>query len=98
MNKERLMTILLGPHVSEKSTSAADKNRQYVFKVLPDATKKEVKNAVEMLFNVEVNQVTTIKMKGKTKQFKQKTGRRSDWKKAFVSLADGHDIQFAGVE
>ncbi len=91
------MKILLAPHVSEKSTAAADSIRQHVFKVLPDATKIEVKRAVELMFNVQVAQVRVLNVKGKQKRHGTRRGRRSDWKKAYVKLAPGNDIAL-GVE
>ena len=98
MNEERLMKVLLEPHVSEKSATCADKNNQFVFKVLTDATKIEVKQAVEKLFDVEVEGVTVIKVKGKSKRTKFGKGKRNDWKKAYVSLKEGQDINFVGAE
>ena len=92
MSEERLMKLLLSPHVSEKSTRIADKNRQFVFKVVPDATKPEIKQAVEGLFKVKVKAVNTVTVKGKTKVFRGRPGVRSDWKKAIVSLVEGHKI------
>lgn len=97
MSQERLMRILLAPHVSEKSTAVADRMRQHVFKVLPDATKAEVKDAVELMFNVQVSQVRVLSVKGKQKRHGTRRGRRSDWKKAYVKLAPGNDIAL-GVE
>lgn len=91
------MQVLLTPRVTEKSTLLADKHRQFVFKVVKDATKPEVKQAVEKMFEVEVEAVRVINMKGKRKTFRQKRGRRSDWKKAYVKLKPGFDIDFAGV-
>lgn len=98
MNEERLMKIILSPHVSEKSTNVADKHQQVIFKVIQDATKKEIKAAIEYLFKVKVKKVTVCNMKGKRKTFKQIPGRRKTWKKAYVSLQEGHDINFAGAE
>lgn len=98
MNEERLMKILLAPHVSEKSTRVSDSSNQVVFRVLPDAKKREIKNAVEKLFEVEVEHVRTVNMKGKRKRFQQSMGKRSDWKKAYVRLKEGHDIDFLGNE
>ncbi len=92
MNQKRLMKVLLAPHVSEKSTLAVDSVRQHVFKVLPDATKSEVKHSVEMLFSVQVTQVRVMNVKGKLKRHGARRGRRSDWKKAYVKLAPGNDI------
>ena len=97
MNQERILQVLLAPHVSEKSTLAADANGQHVFKVLPGATKTEIKQAVEQLFEVKVAQVRVMNVKGKTKRFGQRDGKRSDWRKAYVTLAEGQDIDFAGA-
>ncbi|MEN8107166.1 MAG: 50S ribosomal protein L23 [Pseudomonadota bacterium] len=98
MNQERLMKILLAPIVSEKSTRLADANRQYTFKVLPNASKPEVRKAVELMFDVKVKAIQMTNMRGKTKRFGQSEGKRADWKKAYVTLAEGHDIDFMGVE
>lgn len=98
MNKERLFTVIRAPHTSEKSTIIAEKLRQYTFEVLSCATKIEIKQAVEMIFNVKVQRVAVVNVKGKTKRFKQKLGKRSDWKKAFVTLQPGSDINFAVTE
>lgn len=98
MNQERLMQVLVTPHVSEKSTLAADKAGQHVFKVLPDATKIEVRKAVELMFEVKVDAVRVVNVKGKTKRFQQQAGKRKDYKKAYVRLAAGQDISFEGVE
>ncbi len=97
-NNERMSKILVGPVVSEKSTRAADLNNQYVFKVLRDASKPEVRKAVEKMFDVKVTAVQLLNVKGKTKRFGQTTGRRSDWKKAYITLAEGSEIDFAGAE
>lgn len=98
MSNERLMKVLLAPHVSEKSTMAADKDRQFVFKVVRDASKDEIKKAVEHLFSVEVDQVRVVNSKGKVKRFGQMLGRRSHSKKAYVKLKPGFDIEFAGAQ
>lgn len=98
MNQERLMKILLSPHISEKTTSVGDSANQYVFKVMPDATKPEVRKAVEKMFNVKVTGVQIANVKGKRKRFSQTEGRRSDWKKAYVRLADDNEIDFMGGE
>ena len=95
--EERLMQVLLGPHVSEKSTSAAEAG-QVVFKVRPDATKAEIRRAVELLFEVEVDSVAVSRMPGKAKRFGMRQGQRSAWKKAYVRLAAGQDIDFIGAE
>ena len=96
MNEERLMQVLLAPHISEKSTMAADAG-QHVFKVATDASKTEIKAAVEKLFNVKVANVQVVNVKGKTKRFGQRQGKRSDWRKAYIALEAGHDIDFAGA-
>lgn len=96
MNQERLMKVLLAPHISEKSSVAADKNKQFVFRVTGDANKGEIKGAVELLFNVQVDAVQTSNLKGKVKRAGRREGRRSDWKKAYVSLKPGFDIDFTG--
>lgn len=96
MNKDRLMQVLQSPVVSEKSTLAADQGGQVVFRVAKDASKPEIKRAVELMFEVEVDQVRVINAKGKSKRFGALMGRRSDTKKAYVKLKPGHDIDFAG--
>ncbi len=98
MSDDRLMTVLLGPHLSEKSTTVAEKHNQIVFKVRTDATKAQIKRAVEKLFEVEVDAVSVVNVKGKAKRFATQRGRRKDWKKAYVRLAEGHDIDFLGAE
>ena len=98
MNNHRIMNILLAPHVSEKSSLVADKSRQFVFRVLARATKPEIKTAVESLFKVDVSSVTVTNVKGKRKKFRQTLGRRQDWKKAYVSLKEGQDINFTIAE
>ncbi|MES9944120.1 MAG: 50S ribosomal protein L23 [gamma proteobacterium symbiont of Ctena orbiculata] len=95
MNSERLMKVLLSPVVSEKSSVVADANQQYTFRVATDATKREIAKAVEKLFEVEVERVQVVNCKGKTKRFGQVNGKRSDWKKAYVRLKPGNDIDFA---
>ncbi|MDE0853063.1 MAG: 50S ribosomal protein L23 [Nevskia sp.] len=91
---ERLHKIILAPVVSEKSTRAAEKANQAVFKVLRDARKPEIKAAIEKLFNVKVEGVRTLNVKGKSKRFGAFNGVRSDWKKAYVTLAEGQEIDF----
>lgn len=98
MNQERLLKVLVGPHVSEKGTRLADKHNQIVFKVIPDATKLEVKKAVENLFKVEVDNVQVVNVRGKMKRLGQNWGKRKNWKKAYVSLKEGQDIDFIGAE
>jgi large subunit ribosomal protein L23 len=97
-HQERLMTVIRGPHLSEKAHMAAEKN-QVVLKVRTDATKKEILQAVEFLFEVKVDNVQVVNVKGKTKRFGQTKGRRSDWKKAYVRLAEGSSLEsFLGAE
>lgn len=96
MNEERLMTVLLSPVVSEKSASIADANRQYTFKVRPEAEKREIGRAVEKMFDVKVESVRVVNMKGKRKRFGAVQGKRKNWRKAYVRLEQGHDIDFGG--
>ena len=98
MNEERSYQIIVSPQISEKATLVADENNQFVFKVASDATKPEIKKAIEKLFTVKVKSVQTSNVKGKQKRFGRNIGRRSGWKKAYVGLEAGHDIDFAGVE
>ncbi|OOC09313.1 MULTISPECIES: 50S ribosomal protein L23 [Thioalkalivibrio] len=93
----RLMQVIQGPVVSEKATMAGEVG-QYVFKVLPDASKAEVKAAVEQLFEVRVEGVRTLRQQGKTKRFGRQFGRRNHWKKAYVSLAPGESIDMGEGE
>lgn len=96
MNVERLHQVLRRPIVSEKSTNAAESSQQVVFEVLTDATKNEIKTAVESLFDVSVEGVQVINVRGKVKRFGKTPGKRTNWKKAYVRLADGDDIDFLG--
>jgi large subunit ribosomal protein L23 len=98
MNQERLMKVLLAPHISEKATMMAETANKVVFKVMPDATKPEIKRAVELMFDVKVDDVRVINMKGKSKRFGRFVGRRKNWKKAYVTLQEGYDIDFMGAE
>ena len=98
MNQQRLMQVLLAPQISEKATYVADKHEQVVFRVASDATKPEVKAAVEKLFNVTVDSVQISNVKGKQKRFGRFMGARKDWKKAYVCLAAGQEINFAASE
>lgn len=95
MNQERLLQVLLAPQISEKATFIADKNEQIAFRVATDATKPEIKAAVELLFKVQVESVQVLNVKGKVKRFRGAIGRRKSWKKAFVSLKPGQEINFA---
>jgi large subunit ribosomal protein L23 len=94
MNSERLMTVLLSPVVSEKSSIVADSNRQYTFRVATDASKGEIARAVEKMFDVKVERVQVVNVKGKKKRFGAIQGRRSDWRKAYVRLKPGSEIDF----
>ena len=94
MNQERLMQVLLAPQISEKATYVADKHNQVIFRVASDATKPEIKAAVELLFKVEVGAVQVANVKGKVKRFKGSVGRRKGWKKAYVSLKPGQELNF----
>jgi len=96
MNSERLTKIIIAPVVAEKASRVAEQNNQVVLKVLPDANKMEIKHAVETLFDVKVASVTTTNVKGKVKRTGRIIGKRSDWKKAYVTLVDGADINFLG--
>ncbi|MCL4469800.1 MAG: 50S ribosomal protein L23 [Sulfuricella sp.] len=98
LNQERLLQVILSPQVSEKSTMVADRHEQVVFRVVTDATKPEIKSAVELLFKVEVDSVQVLNVKGKVKRFGKTTGRRKDWKKAYVALKPGQEITFAAGE
>jgi len=97
-SKERLMNVLLAPQISEKATYIAEKNEQVIFRVATDATKPEIKAAVEMMFKVNVDSVQVACVKGKVKRSGRVLGRRNDWKKAYVCLAAGQEINFAASE
>lgn len=94
MNEIRLMQVVIIPHVSEKALRLADKQRQFVFKVRSDATKPEIKQAIELIFKVKVETVQTVLVKGKRKTFGRVGGKRKDWKKAYVGLQEGFDINY----
>jgi large subunit ribosomal protein L23 len=98
VNQERLLQVILGPQISEKSTYIADKNEQVIFKVVSNATKPEVKAAVELLFKVQVESVQTANVKGKSKRFGKFMGQRKGWKKAYVCLKPGQELNFAAGE
>lgn len=98
MNKARIFQVLLGAHVSEKATTVAEQANQFVFRVAGDADKREIKAAVEALFSVKVSGVRTANVKGKSKVFGRVQGKRGDWKKAYVSLEAGQDIDFLAIE
>ena len=97
-NAEQLMNVVLAPVVSEKSTFVADKNRQYVFRVADDATKPQIKAAIELMFKTKVDDVTVLNVRGKERRFGRLSGRRRNWKKAYVRLAEGQEINFAATE
>lgn len=94
MNNERLYEVLREPHISEKTATMGGASNQYAFKVAVDATKAEIKTAVEQLFNVSVEGVSTVNVKGKVKRTAVGSSRRKNWKKAYVRIADGQDIDF----
>ena len=94
MNQERVFKVLVGPHISEKASVLADGKSQFVFKVAVDATKLEIKKAVESLFSVKVDEVRTVNVQGKTKRTARGLGKRNDWKKAYGSLQAGQDLDF----
>ena len=94
MNQQRLMQVLLAPQISEKATFVADKNGQVIFRVASDATKPEIKAAVELMFKVSVESVQVTNVKGKQKRFGRFMGNRKNWKKAYVNLATGQEINF----
>jgi large subunit ribosomal protein L23 len=98
MSSDRLYQVLLSPRVTEKTTYVGEKSNQYVFHVVKDASKAEVKGAVELLFEVKVEAVRVVNVKGKTKSFRQRPGKRSDWKKAYVRVQEGQVIDFLGGE
>ncbi len=97
ISKERLINVLIAPHVSEKSARLGEIG-QYVFRVRTDATKPEIRAAVEFMFSVKVDAVHVVNQMGKAKRFGQIKGRRSDWKKAYIRLAEGQAIEMAGAE
>ena len=98
MNQERRLRVIIGPHLSEKTTRISEKNNQVTFKVLADASKPEIKEAVEKMFNVQVRDVQVLNVKGKTKRTSRgKLRSRSDWKKAYVRLEQGQEIDLANL-
>lgn len=95
MNNERLYKVILGAHISEKASVIADEVNQFAFKVAKDATGPEIKEAVEKIYDVEVKKVSVMNVKGKVKRSWRGASRKPNWKKAYVSLAAGHDIDFS---
>ena len=98
VNHERLLQIIIAPQISEKATYVAEKNEQVIFRVAPDATKPEIKAAVELLFKVQVDSVQVAVVKGKSKRFGKFMGTRKNWKKAYVCLKPGQEISFVAGE
>ena len=98
MKQDRLLQVILAPQITEKATHIADKHQQIAFKVRTDATKLEIKAAVDLVFKVEVEGVTVVNVQGKSKRAGRVMGRRKDWKKAYVSLKPGQEINFAAGE
>jgi len=98
MNQERIFQVLEGPHVSEKAAVVADTNNQYVFKVALNATKAEIRKSVEQLFKVKVENVSTLRVKGKVKRNRFGYSTKPTWKKAYVRLEQGQDIDFASID
>ena len=97
-NQERLMTVLVGPHVSEKTTAVADNHNQCVFHVRCASTKSEIRRAVELLFEVKVTGIQVVNCRGKIKRFGRDYGQRQHWKKAYVTLAEGQSIDLLGTD
>ena len=95
--KSKLASVLRAPVISEKSTIAAEANKQFVFNVQKQATKNQIKHAVELMFEVKVDSVRVLNVKGKKKRFGKTLGKRSDWKKAYDKLKEGHDIDFSAA-
>lgn len=98
MNPERLFTVLREPHISEKVSILGDLVNQYAFKVSTDATKAEIREAVETLFKVDVKKVTTANVKGKVKRSARGETRKKNWKKAYITVAEGQEIDFMVVD
>ena len=97
MNEQRIFQVLRAPHISEKAAIVGDAANQHVFKVATDAKKDEIKAAVEQLFSVKVSKVRTANVKGKSKRQGTRLGKRNDWKKAYITLEQGHEIDLASV-
>ena len=98
LSREKLMSVLIGPHMSEKGHDLAQRLKQFVFKVRRDADKSDIKRAVELMFDVKVTAVQVVNCMGKAKRFGRTPGSRQDWKKAYVTLAPGQDLDFLGAE
>ena len=98
MNQERLLKTILSPHISEKATVGIEKRNEYVFEVFEDATKPEVKDAVEHLFNVKVKSVRIVNVRAKAKMFKGIEGKKKSWKKAYVTLQADQKLEMVGAQ
>ena len=98
MSSNQVLNLLVAPHVSEKSTMLSDLNRQFVFKVLSSATKPQIREAVEKAFDVKVDSISVLNVKPKSKRTGRIQGSRKGWKKAYVTLADGYDIDYVGLK
>ena len=94
MNREQLMSVLIAPHVTEKSSLAMQNHNQYTFRVRRDATKRDIRRAIELMFDVKVTGVQVVNEAGKRRRFGKTLGRTQDWKKAYVSLASGQTIDY----
>ena len=92
MNQERLYHVVFGPHVTEKTVKQSERSNMQAFRVSVDSTKREIKQAIELLLEVKVDSVRTVSVKGKTKNFGRRTGKRKDWKKAYVRLVEGEKL------
>ena len=98
MSQERLLKIIVSPHISEKATAAAEKNNEYVFKVVKSASKPEIKDAIELIFSTKVKAVNVSNVKSKTKNFRNKKGTRKGWKKAYVTLEADQKLDVVGAQ
>ena len=97
MNNERLYKVVLGAHISEKATLIADESNQIAFRVTKDATRREIKEAIEKIYGVAVKNVTVLNVKGKVKRTMRGVGKKPSWKKAYVRLEEGHDLDFSSI-
>ena len=98
MNQERLLTIILSPHISEKATIRTEKHNEYVFRVIQNATKPEIKDAVQMLFNTKVKDVRIVNVKPKKRTFKGLEGNKKGWKKAYITLQADQKLDITGAQ
>ena len=95
---DQIRSVIISPHISEKTTGLSEKNQQITFKVRSDSNKTQIKKAVEKLFDVKVSSVKTLAVKGKTKRTGMRLGKTKSWKKAYITLAEGQDIDFMGAD